>query len=97
LNARDLLSALGSGQVDVGGTAVRSGLFNAIACDLTTRIVAPLARIDPGASPLFWMVRKDLFESNQFNDYSDLAGKKIAAASVGGTADYLVSLGLQLD
>jgi NitT/TauT family transport system substrate-binding protein len=52
-----LAAALANGQVDGAGSPVNAALFNAIASGIPVRIVAPMARQDPGASSTYLMVR----------------------------------------
>jgi NitT/TauT family transport system substrate-binding protein len=82
LTGPDLLTAVASGQVDVGGGPLGTGRWNAIARDLPLRIVAPMARQDPGANSTFLMIRKSLIDSGQYTDYPDLAGKMFAVVGM---------------
>jgi len=95
LGPQELIVALGSGQLDAGMTGVSAGLFNSVARDVATRIVGPAARMDPGASPLFFVVRHDLLEYGAFTDYRDLRGKKIALVARGTSSEYLLGRALE--
>ena len=88
ISGRDLSAALASGQVDAAGSPVGASLFNAVARGIPLKIVAPMARQDPGASSTYLMVRKDLIDKRQFTDYASLAGRKIGVA---GTPNYILS------
>ncbi len=87
LTGPDLLTALAAGRVDAIGGPLSVGHWNAIARGVPLKIVAPMARQDPGASSTFLMVRKSLIDRGQFKDFPDLAGKKFAAA---GSPNYSI-------
>lgn len=93
-NTGRMTPSLATGELDIGAGGVSAGLFNAIARGVPIRIVGPQARHDPGASGVFFMVRKDLIESGQFGDYSDLRGRKIAIPGRGTAPDFAVGLAL---
>jgi NitT/TauT family transport system substrate-binding protein len=95
LGPQELIAALGSGQLDAGTTGMSAGLFNSVARGVAIRIVGPQARMDPGASPLFFMVRQDLLERGQFSDYRDLKGKKVALIAKGTTGEYVLARALE--
>jgi NitT/TauT family transport system substrate-binding protein len=63
-----------------------------MASGIDVRIVAPMARQDPGASSTYLMVRKDLIDSGRFASYGDLRGKRIGVA---GTPNYILARTLQ--
>jgi NitT/TauT family transport system substrate-binding protein len=94
MSARELLTALTAGQVHVGGSSIGAAIFNAVAKDVPVRIVAPEARMDPGSSSLYTLVRNDLIDSGSFRDYADLVGKRVVATS-GSTSHYYFGRALQ--
>jgi NitT/TauT family transport system substrate-binding protein len=94
MNARDLLTAMSTGQVHVGGSSIGASIFNAVAKDVPVRIVAPEARMDKGSSSLYTLVRNDLIDGGQFRDYSDLPGKRLVATP-GSTSEYFFGRALQ--
>jgi NitT/TauT family transport system substrate-binding protein len=61
---------------------------------LPLRIVADKGSDPPGFSYQAIVVRKDLIDSGQVRGWADLRGKRIAAASVRSSVDFLVARGL---
>lgn len=82
LTGQDQIAALASGQIDCIGGPLIVGHWNALARGIAFRFVAPMARQERGASSTFLSVRKDLFDSGRFADYSDLAGKRVGVGSL---------------
>jgi len=90
----DQVAALATGELDVGAGAVNAGLLNAMSRDLPLRIVADKGSTPPGFGYQAFVVRKDLADSGQVRTWADLRGRKIAAASVRSSVDFLLARGL---
>lgn len=75
-NASEMIPALATGQVDVAGIAANAATFNAVARDVTIKIVADKGSSPPGSGFQALSIRKDL--ANQINDFKDLRGMTIA-------------------
>src|SRR5262249_52349415 len=90
-----LLLALTNGQVAVAPAPVSAGVFNALGRGVPIKLVAPLATNAAGASANYVMVRQDLIESGEFQDYAHLRGRRRAKPWPGTVADYFAGLLLQ--
>ena len=86
--AAKMIAPLGSGQLDVGGGALGAGLFNAVARDVTVKVVADKGSFLPkhGFSPL--VLRKDLYDSGTIKSLKDLKGRKVAITALGAGPHY---------
>jgi NitT/TauT family transport system substrate-binding protein len=81
-SAAAALPTLINGDIAVSGGALSPGLVNAITKGTHVRIVADKGRTSPGgctANAL--LVRKDLYDSGEVRQASDLRGRKIMASS----------------
>lgn len=77
-----MVAPLGAGQLDAASGGVSAGLFNAIARGLELQIVADKARaVPPGFASL--LVRKELVDSGEYQNFSDLRGKTVALPARG--------------
>jgi NitT/TauT family transport system substrate-binding protein len=90
----DQVAALATGDLDVGAAAVSAGLLNAMARDLPLRVVADKGSDPPGFSYQAIVLRKELVDSGQVRGWADLRGRKLAAASVRSSVDFLIARGL---
>ncbi|HZS01138.1 MAG TPA: ABC transporter substrate-binding protein [Chloroflexota bacterium] len=92
----DQIAPLGAGQLDVGTGAIAAGLYNAIGRGVPLRMVA-----DKGSTPApEWdfnalMVRKDLIDSGQVQDYKDLKGLTITTTAPGNSTEVDVAKALE--
>jgi NitT/TauT family transport system substrate-binding protein len=77
-SAAKMIAPLGAGQLDVGGGAASSGLYNAIERGIGLRIVADKARNAPGFGFQSLLVRKALVTDGSVKTIADLRGRKIA-------------------
>ena len=93
-NTGRMTPSLATGELDVGAGGVSAGLFNATARGVPIKIVGPQARQDPGASSVFFMVRKELIESGEFRNYPDLRGRRLAIPGRGTSPDFAAGLAL---
>jgi len=90
----DQVAALATGELDVGAGAMNAGLLNAMSRELPLRIVADKGSTPPGFGYQAFVLRKDLADSGQVRTWADLRGRKIAAASVRSSVDFLLARGL---
>lgn len=76
----DAIVALASGQVDVSGGVLDAASLTAISEGTGLKIVADKGYIDPSSTCPYsaWMARKDLLDSGELNDISQIKGKKVA-------------------
>ena len=77
-SAAKMIAPLGAGQLDVGGGAASSGLYNAIERGIGLRIVADKARNAPGFGFQSLLVRKALVNDGSVKSIADLRGRKVA-------------------
>ena len=86
--AAQMIAPLGAGQLDIATGAIAAGLFNAAAREVPMRIVA-----DKGSTPspewdfVALMIRKDLIDSGQVKDYSDLRGLNFSTTAPGNSTE----------
>ena len=89
-SAAKMIAPLGAGQLDVGGGTVAAGLYNAVARDISVKVVADKGSIQPGYGFSALMVRKDLVDSGRYKSFKDLKGMTVAVGASGtGTASAL--------
>jgi len=88
------VSALGTNQLEVGVGSLSAGLMNAAARGIPLKIVADRATLKNGA--LSFMVRKELVDSGQVADWSDLGGRPVANNGAGTGAQLALKRGLEL-
>jgi NitT/TauT family transport system substrate-binding protein len=81
----EMISALGTGGLDVGGGGPNAGLYNALNRDVDLRIVADKGHILKEASYFALVVRKDLYESGAVTSAGDLRGRNVADYQESGT------------
>lgn len=82
-SAAKMIAPLGVGQLDVGGGAPSSALYNAVARGVNVKIVADKGSTPPGHGFQPLMVRKDLIDSGKVKTPADLKGLKIASGATG--------------
>jgi NitT/TauT family transport system substrate-binding protein len=82
-SAADMISSLGSGQLDLGGGSDSAGLYNAVARGIQIRIIADRQSARPGYGFIQLVVRKDLVSGGKFKSVADLKGMKIAEPAKG--------------
>ena len=86
-------AALLAGEIDVMGSAVDPGLFNAIQRGVDFKIVATQASSKQDANGVFFVVRRDLIENRKVDGYADLKGLKIGIPTRGD--EYILARALQ--
>lgn len=82
-NAIEMIAPLGTNQLDAGGGAPSSGLFNAVLRGVDIAIVADKASITPGHGYQGIVIRKERMDSGTFHSAADLKGLKIGVSSSG--------------
>jgi NitT/TauT family transport system substrate-binding protein len=82
----DIISALGTGEADVGSGAPSVGLYNAVSRGVAIRIVGPKSEAAPGHASQTIVVRKDLYDSGEVRGPAGLKGRKLAIPSLAGVA-----------
>jgi NitT/TauT family transport system substrate-binding protein len=90
-----MVPSLATGQLDVGSGAISAGLFNAVARDISIKLVAHQAASIPGHGNIAMFVRKDLLDSGAFKDYPDLKGKKVGITSKASQSELLLDKALE--
>jgi NitT/TauT family transport system substrate-binding protein len=92
-SAPDLLPALAADQIDVGASAPNAGLYNALVRDVPIKIIGEQGSSVPGREGYYALVvRKDLWDSGEVRDYSDLRGRTIAVTGVGGGGSFEIAI-----
>lgn len=79
---------LANGQLDIGAGSPSAGLYNAVARNITIKIVADKGSDRKSFGYQGIAIRKDL--EAQIKDYPDLKGRKIGVTGTGGTSPELV-------
>jgi NitT/TauT family transport system substrate-binding protein len=82
-SAAKMIAPLGTGQLDVGGGAPSSALYNAVSRGIGIKIIADKGVTSAGHGYQPLLVRKDLVDGGRFKDFKDLKGMKIANVAVG--------------
>ena len=92
----EAIAFLTEGQVDVGGIAIVTSLWNGWNQGLDIRIFAPGALEPLENSPTKFMVRSDLMESGTVDSIDELRGRNVAVAGGPGSGgEYLVAKALE--
>lgn len=94
--AAKMVPVLGTGELDVGGGAVSSALYNAVARGVEMKVVADKAHHDPNDSHAALLVRKDLIDSGKFKGFKDLRGLKVALSGKGTSDESVLNEALKL-
>lgn len=93
----EAIAFLTEGQVDVGGIAIVTSLWNGWNQGLDIRIFAPGALEPLENSPTKFMVRSELVEDGTVAEIEDLRGRTVAVAGGPGSGgEYLVAKALEL-
>jgi len=82
-----MIAPLASGDLDVAGGAISTGLFNAIDRGVAMKIVAGKGSNIKGFDFSRVSVRKDLIDSGQIKEVKDFKGKNFAVASLQSGAE----------
>jgi NitT/TauT family transport system substrate-binding protein len=94
-SAAKMIVPLGSGELDAGGGATSSALYNAAKRDVNIKIVADKGRTSKGHAFEAFLVRKDLFDSGKVRSFHDLKGLRIAVNSNANSEAVLLDLALR--
>jgi ABC-type nitrate/sulfonate/bicarbonate transport system substrate-binding protein len=90
----DMMPLLGTGQLDIAGGSTSSALFNAVGRGVALRIVGDKGHGEPGWEAESLMLRRDLLELGQVNDYADLRGRSIGMNGSGHSLEVMLALAL---
>lgn len=92
----EAIAFLTEGQIDVGGIAIVTSLWNSWNEGLDIRVIAPGALEPFENSPTKLIVRKDLVDDGTVSEVADLAGLVVGVAGGPGSGgEYLLSKGLE--
>ena len=92
----EAIAFLTEGQIDVGGIAIVTSLWNGWNQGLDIRVIAPGGLEPFEDSPTRLMVRTDLAESGAVTDVADLQGRNVAVAGGPGSGgEYLAAKALE--
>ena len=92
----EAIAFLTQGQIDVGGIAIVTSLWNGWSEGLDLRIIAPGAREPFENSPTKLLVRDDLLDSGEVSETADLEGRTVAVAGGPGSGgEYLAAKALE--
>lgn len=92
----EAIAFLTEGQIDVGGIAIVTSLWNGWNEGLDIRIIAPGALEPFENSPTKFMVRSELMESGEVEEIADLEGRTVAlAGGPGSGGEYLAAKALE--
>ncbi|MBI4317163.1 MAG: ABC transporter substrate-binding protein [Chloroflexi bacterium] len=86
-SASQMIAPMSSSQLEVGGGAFSTGLFNAILRNIPMKAVADKGTNSAGHGFAALVVRKDLYDSGQVRGYKDLKGRKLAVSNLGGGSE----------
>ncbi|WP_139006310.1 ABC transporter substrate-binding protein [Arthrobacter crystallopoietes] len=101
-SAAKMIAPLGSGDLDVGGGAPSAGFYNAVARDVSLKIVADKGTMNEEHTYMPMMVRTDLVEDGKVAGLEDLKGLAVAepaqaTATASSLSSMLESAGLGYD
>ncbi len=82
---------LSTGELDVGGGNLSTGLWNAINEGVGIKLVADKGHIEEGHSYLGLLVRKDLVENGRYKSYADLKSFKMGVTSLDGVSQQIAT------
>ena len=92
----EAIAFLTEGQIDVGGIAIVTSLWNGWNQGLDIRIIAPGGLEPFEGSPTKLLVRKELADAGTVTEIADLAGRTIAVAGGPGSGgEYLAAKALE--
>ena len=92
----EAIAFLSEGQIDVGGIAIVTSLWNGWNQGLDIRVIAPGALEPFENSPTKVIARKELVDSGEVTSAADLAGRTVSiAGGPGSGAEYLLSKALE--
>jgi len=86
----NMISPLGSGELDVGAGTVTAGIFNANERDIPIRIVADKGRNTSDQSYQSILLRRELVDSGKVKSYADFKGLRVAIPTIGSVGEQSV-------
>jgi NitT/TauT family transport system substrate-binding protein len=89
----EMIALLSTGHLDLGVGDGGVGMFNALGSELPIKIAAGFIQLpeDNENPTLFIVVRKELFDSGEVVEVSDLAGRKLAMNALRGVGEFMVA------
>lgn len=94
-SAAKMVVPLGSGELDVGGGATSSALYNAAKRLVDIKIVADKGRTSRGNAFEAFLIRRALYDSGKVRSFRDLKGLRIAVNSNANSEAVLLDLALR--
>lgn len=94
-SAAKMVVPLGSGELDAGGGATSSALYNAATRGVNIKIVADKGRTSRGHAFEAFLVRKDLYDAGKVRSFRDLKGLRVAVNSNANSEAVLLDLALK--
>ncbi|MCL5959574.1 MAG: ABC transporter substrate-binding protein [Chloroflexi bacterium] len=82
-----MISALATGDLDIGTGGIGAALFNAIQRGIPLKVVADKSTVVPGFGVVGLAIRKDHIQSGRFKDFPDLKGFRMGIPAKGVSAD----------
>ena len=95
--ATQLMAPLAAGQIEVLGSSMSAGFYNAFARDIDVRLVADKGRLLPGHGNAGLVVRKDLAQSGAVNSLETLRGRRVGLAGYAAGSAVTLFLGHALE
>lgn len=92
----EVASSLAAGHIDIGASTAGAALFNAMARDVGSKIVAEYIAFTGKPSANGIVVRRDLAESGEITGAADLAGANVAITAQGQLLHMLLDVYLKL-
>jgi NitT/TauT family transport system substrate-binding protein len=86
----EMVPLLATGELDLGLGDHSANLLNAVASEMPIKVVGGVLEYPEGWEDTY-AVRKDLFDSGEVAELSDLSGRKIAIQAVGGFGEFTLS------
>lgn len=86
-----MMPLLATGELDIGGGQPGVEYFNAVNQNLDVKMTSGFSQHREGYGTLPCLVRKDLFDSGEITEFSDLKGTKIAVNVERGIVEYFVA------
>jgi NitT/TauT family transport system substrate-binding protein len=94
-SAAKMVPSLGTGELDAGGGAISSALYNAVARGIEMKVVADKAHHDRSFGHAALLVRKELIDSGRFRDFKDLRDLKVAVSGAGSSDESVLNEALR--
>ncbi len=89
-NQAQMIPAMASGQLEVGGGPAAAGLFNSILRGIDLKAVADRGSLTKGHGYATFTVRKDLIDSGAVKEFKDFKGRKIATSGFGTSSHFTI-------